>query len=247
MRRLYHSALACPGVAWPLFTPGRTRPIIVNNELVDALALFDLDNTLLDRQTAFTLWASGFIAATDLDDDALAVIDRADADGAAPREDFFSELRGEFGITTEVDQLLADYYREYPSKFSVQPETIEGIRLLRASGFKVGVVTNGPPSQWSKLEAVGMASEFDAVCISAVVGSWKPDLSIFRSAARACNVALEGWMVGDSPQADIVGGADAGLKTIWMARGRSWTLDGLTPDHIVDSIPQAVEVILKSE
>ncbi len=234
----------CPGAP---HTPGRTRLIIVNNELVDALALFDLDNTLLNRQRAFVLWASGFMAANNLDDDALAIIVRADADGAAPREDFFSELRRELGVTTQVDHLLADYYRQYPSKFSVQPATIEGIRLLRASGFKVGVVTNGPPSQWSKLEAVGMENEFDAVCISAVVGSWKPDLSIFRAAARACNVALEGWMVGDSPEADIVGGANAGLKTIWMARGRNWTLDGLMPDHIVDSIFQAIEVILKSD
>ena len=145
-----------------------------------------------------------------------------------------------------MDALLAAYYDEYPSRFSVEPETIEGIRLLRSSGFKVGVVTNGPPSQWSKLEAAGIAGEFDAVCISAVVGSWKPDLQIFQRAAGACNVALEGWMVGDSAQADIVGGANAGLGTIWMARGRNWTLDDLTPDHIVDSIPQAIDVILKS-
>ena len=213
---------------------------------MDSLALFDLDNTLLDREKAFALWASGFIASNGLNHGARAVIARADGDGIAPREDFFSELREELGIRTEVADLVADYYREYPSKFSVEPETIEGIRLLRSSGFKVGVVTNGPPSQWSKLEAAGMAGEFDAVCISAVVGSWKPDLPIFTTAARACNVALEGWMVGDSAQADIVGGANAGLRTIWMARGRRWTLDGLRPDHIVDSIPQAIELILKS-
>ena len=150
----------------------------------------------------------------------------------------FSELREELGISAGVDELVADYYIEYPSKFSVDPGTIEGVRLLRSLGFKVGVVTNGPPSQWSKLEAAGIAEEFDAVCISAVVGSWKPDLPIFRKAAEVCDVALEGWMVGDSAEADIVGGANAGLRTIWIARGRNWTLDSLRPDHIVDSIPR---------
>lgn len=218
-----------------------------HNELVDSLALFDLDNTLLDREKAFALWTSEFMASNGLDGGARAVIARADGDGIAPREDFFSELRRELGVTTAIDELVADYYLEYPSKFSVEPETIDGIRLLRASGFKVGVVTNGPPSQWSKLEAAGIATEFDAVCISAVVGSWKPDLAIFRKAAQVCNVALEGWMVGDSGQSDIVGGANAGLRTIWMARGRNWTLNDLTPDHIVDSIPEAIDVILKSE
>lgn len=214
---------------------------------MSSLALFDLDNTLLDREKAFGLWALGFITSYGLKDDALAVIDRADADGITPRQDFFAELRRELVITTEVDELLADYYLKYPSHFSVAPGTIEGIRLLRSAGFKVGVVTNGPPSQWSKLEAAGIANEFDAVCISEMVGSWKPDGQIFRKAAQVCNVALEGWMVGDSARADIVGGAEAGLRTIWMQRGRDWTLDDLVPDHIVDSIPQAVDLILTSK
>ena len=53
-------------------------------------------------------------------------------------------------------------------------------------------------------------------------------------------------MVGDSAEADIGGGSNAGLKTIWMARGRDWPSDDFVPDHIVDSIPQAVDVILAS-
>ena len=196
---------------------------------MELLVLFDLDNTLLDREKAFASWATGFIASNGLNQDAFAVIHRADADGIAPRETFFSELREESGISVGVDDSVADYYIEYPSKFSVDPGMIEGVRLLRSLGFKVGVVTNGPPSQWSKLEAAGIAKEFDAVCISAVVGSWKPDLPIFRKAAEVCNVALEGLMVGDSAEADIVGGANAGLRTIWIARGRNWTLDSLRP------------------
>jgi FMN phosphatase YigB (HAD superfamily) len=209
-----------------------------HNELVDSLALFDLDNTLLDRERAFSLWTSGFVASNGLDQEAFAVIDRADADGMASREGFFAGLRRELGITTGVDELIADYYEEYPSKFSVEPKTIEGVRSLRSAGFKVGVVTNGPPSQWSKLKAAG---------ISAEVGSWKPDVTIFKRAAQLCNVALDGWMVGDSPRADIVGGANSGLRTVWMARGRLWELDDITPDRIVDSIPQAVDVILTSK
>lgn len=57
-----------------------------------------------------------------------------------------------------------------------------------------------------------------------------------REAARICNVPLTGWIVGDSAESDIVGGTNAGLKTIWMARRRKWTSRHATPDHIVDSI-----------
>ncbi len=54
-------------------------------------------------------------------------------------------------------------------------------------------------------------------------------------------------MVGDSAEADIRGGANAGLKTIWIARGRKWTSNEFVPDHVVDSIPEAVSVILESD
>lgn len=213
---------------------------------MDWLALFDLDNTLLDRDMAFASWAGTFITSNGLSDDAWAVIDRADADGLAPREEFFATLRQELSITTELDELLAEYYVVYPSHYSAEPKMVEAVRSLRAAGVKVGVVTNGPPSQWAKLEAAGIANEFDVVCISEVVGWWKPDIAIFREAARICNVPLSGWMVGDSDRADIVGGANAGLKTIWIARGREWTSRDISPDHIVDSIPQAIGVILQS-
>jgi HAD superfamily hydrolase (TIGR01549 family) len=222
------------------------RVIVVNTGPMDSLALFDLDNTLLDREKAFALWVDRFIDTNGLDRDAAEVIDRADADGFAPRDAFFDEIKRELDIATAIDQLLEAYHVEYPSLFSADPGMVEGIRLLRASGFKVGVVTNGPASQWAKLEATGITDEFDAVCISALVGSWKPDSAIFNEAARLCEVPLSGWMVGDSAEADIGGGSNAGLKTIWMARGRKWTSDGIPPDHVVDSIPQAVSVILEA-
>ncbi len=211
---------------------------------MEPLALFDLDNTLLDRERAFALWTDGFIRTHGLHPDAAAVITRADADGFAPRDAFFAEVKGELGIGTDTGELLEAYAVEYPARYTADPAMIGSVRRLRASGCKVGVVTNGPPSQWAKFEAAGIVDEFDAVCISALVGSWKPDLAIFREAARLCRVPLEGWMVGDSAEADIGGGANAGLTTIWMSRGRTWTTEGLRPDHVVDTIPQAVDVIL---
>jgi len=213
---------------------------------VTSLALFDLDNTLLDREAAFATWRSKFIASRRLDHAALAVIDRADADGGTPREEFFAVLRRELNIGSGVDELLADYDLDYPSNFSADPGMIEAVRRLRRSGFKIGIVTNGRPTQRAKLDAAGIAEEFDAVCISAEVGSEKPDRTIFGEAARRCGAPLAGWMVGDSAEADIIGGANAGLRTIWMPRGREWTLDAHIPDHIAGSVPQAVELILGS-
>jgi HAD superfamily hydrolase (TIGR01549 family) len=186
------------------------------------LVLFDLDNTLLDRRTAFAMWAREFIAANRLPAGAWSVIESADDDGMAPRERFFADIREQLDITTNIDDLIAHYHVDYPRHFTVDRETVAAVRELGARGWKVGVVTNGPPSQLVKLEVTDLVGEFDAICISAVVGAWKPDPLIFEEAARMCGVPLEGWMVGDSANADIEGGKRAGLRTVWMTRGRTW-------------------------
>ncbi len=211
------------------------------------LVLFDLDNTLLDRTTAFARWAQEFIAANRLSARAWPVIEAADEDGMAPRERFFAEIREHLSISTDIEDLLAGYHVEYPRYFTVDRETVAAVRNLRARGWKVGVVTNGPPSQLAKLEVTDLVGEFDAICISAVVGAWKPDRLIFEEAARICGVPLEGWMVGDSAAADIEGGKRAGLRTVWMARGRTWQASESSPDAVAKTIPEAVEIILGSD
>ena len=82
------------------------------------------------------------------------------------------------------------------------------------------------------------------LCVSALVGSWKPDPGIFAEAAHRCGTALEGWMVGDSPSADVRGGQGVGLRTIWFHRGRTWDLGGQEPDAQVADVPAAVRIIL---
>jgi FMN phosphatase YigB (HAD superfamily) len=52
-------------------------------------------------------------------------------------------------------------------------------------------------------------------------------------------------MVGDAPAPDIGGGRAAGLRTIWLHRGRSWNpRDGDPPDVTVGSPVEAVQEIL---
>ena len=73
------------------------------------LTLFDLDNTLLDRDAAFARWWRRFLAAHRLPASAGPTIKAADAEGLKARELFFGEIRQEFGTTTEVEDLLARY------------------------------------------------------------------------------------------------------------------------------------------
>jgi FMN phosphatase YigB (HAD superfamily) len=208
------------------------------------LALFDLDNTLLDRDGAYARWAAGFCSAYGLPDDAHGFLVATDGDGFRDRAELFAAVRERFAISDTVEDLVDAYRVDYPAAFSFPDASRIALQRLRNAGWKVGVVTNGPAFQERKLDATGLHGEIDALCISAVVDSWKPDRGIFVEAARRCGSALDGWMVGDSGTADIRGGQAVGLRTIWIHRGRTWDLDDPAPDAEVADIPAAVDVIL---
>jgi putative hydrolase of the HAD superfamily len=98
------------------------------------LALFDLDNTLLDREAAFTRWAEGFIQDHGLPRSAKTFLEATDQDGMTPKEIFFEEIRAAFDISSDVEALLARYYVDYPACYTVDPEVVRGLRQLRARG-----------------------------------------------------------------------------------------------------------------
>jgi HAD superfamily hydrolase (TIGR01549 family) len=212
-----------------------------------SLALFDLDNTLLDRESAFARWAEAFIREHGLPQEAWPFMEFADQDGLIPRRIFFEQVRSEFGISHEIEELLARYDVDYPACFTAEPETVRGLRELRGRGWRLGVVTNGGLAQLAKLEATNLSGEFDAICVSEMVGAKKPDPAIFEMAADLCLRPLEGWMTGDSVDADMVGGRGVGLRTIWIARGREWASSEPAPDAVVLTVPQAINVILESD
>lgn len=206
--------------------------------------LFDLDNTLVDRDAAFRLWAGEFAAGRGLPADAVDRLVALDGDGFTPREEVFARARESFSLADPVEDLIEDYHHRYPRHITLPERSRSGLRALRSAGWKVGIVTNGVRVQQRKLEAARLLDEVDGVCISDLVGSWKPDPGIFTEAARRCGCELEGWMVGDSATADIRGGQGVGLRTIWFHRGRTWDLDGPGPDAVAADIPSAVGIIL---
>ncbi len=208
------------------------------------LALFDLDNTLLDREGAYARWAERFCATHGLPDGAHAYLVEADGDGHRARTELFADLRERFGIADTVDGLVEAYGTDYPAAYTLDDACRSALRHLRSAGWKVGVVTNGPAFQERKFDVTGLHDEIDALCVSALVDSWKPDPGIFVEAARRCASELEGWMVGDSGAADIRGGQAVGLRTVWIHRGRTWDLGPPAPDAEVADVPSAVGVIL---
>jgi putative hydrolase of the HAD superfamily len=207
-----------------------------------------LDNTLVDRQTAFARWARHFVTDRGLAIEAVASLCKLDDDGFAPRERVFGVARTLYHLPESTDELIAQYRTSYPTFFEPDPAVNGALRLLRSNGWLTGVVTNGPPSQQEKLMRTGLIELIDGYCISEDFEVAKPDPRIFQETIRRCSgpdiVPTTVWMVGDSPTTDIAGGRSAGLRTIWLHRGRDWGPTDYQPDAVAGTIRDAVDHIL---
>ncbi|WP_213451396.1 HAD family hydrolase [Rhizomonospora bruguierae] len=209
------------------------------------LALFDLDNTLVDRSAALRRWARMLAGHRGLPANAVAAIVDADGEGEVPRPDFLAAVRALPGVRMSMAELQEWYVATYASCYVPDNNSTRALSVLSSAGWKIGVVTNGSQGRTvEKLARAGLAPLVDALCVAEEVGIRKPDPGIFVEVARRCGVALEGWMIGDSPVEDICGATRAGLRTAWVRRGRRWDERLRRPDIEVDGVLEAARAIL---
>jgi putative hydrolase of the HAD superfamily len=101
----------------------------------------------------------------------------------------------------------------------VYPEVPALLAQLKASGYRLGVISNFDGRLTTVLEALNLAPWFDTVTISTQVGAAKPESKIFVAALAQQNCLPEqAWHVGDSWAEDYEGAMAAGLRGIWLNR-----------------------------
>lgn len=206
--------------------------------------LLDLDNTLVDREQAFARWAEELVAQAGGGPADLAWLLRADADGLTPRRELAARIAERLLPDVARDDLEERLMMEHIEHVACSPAVLAHLRRLRGQGVRLTVLTNGTGRQQrAKLERTGLAALLDAVVISEEVGASKPDPAIFAAALAQAPSAPDTWMIGDHPEADIRGGAAAGLRTGWVSRGRPWphaappTLQAPTLAALLDLLP----------
>ncbi|MDQ0765585.1 HAD family hydrolase [Streptomyces canus] len=208
---------------------------------VRRIALFDLDNTLTDHTTAFTLWAAEFSGATGVPVPWLLKAEERH-DGARHR--FFEEIKNVFGVRESIAALHGAYRQRSAELVPHRPEVCAAVKALVEDGWGLGVVTNGAPdAQRAKLEVAQLDQYFGSVVISGEYGVRKPDPELFRVAldelhARAGTGAA---MVGDCLATDVEGGLRAGLHTVWVAGERARLPSDPMPTRTVQTVVEAVD------
>src|SRR5262245_66008797 len=98
-------------------------------------------------------------------------------------------MAAQFGLSSSLaETLLSDYRAGFPSACLLFPDAARTLATIRASGLKLGLITNGSVRmQQRKLECLNVALIFDTILISDAEGVAKPDPQIFRRAVDRLN------------------------------------------------------------
>jgi FMN phosphatase YigB (HAD superfamily) len=222
---------------------GRPRAALVRLRLAEVIVLVDLDNTLVDRDRAFRIWARHFTAGISADPADLDWLLAADRDGYTPRAELATAIRDRWGLDTGVPDLVHRLLFDHVRFIHPYPGVLAELAALADAGVVLVVVSNGAVAQQEqKLRRTGLSSFVSEAVISDAVGSKKPDPLIFRTALDVA--ARHGgrgpaWMVGDHPVADIAGAKECGLLTGWVSHDRAWSTGA--PADI--AFPRTVDVL----
>ena len=130
----------------------------------------------------------------------------------------FEKTLYKFGIVDEeLNQALNNGYIDIsPDQTHIFPFAIETLTELKKDGFNLHIITNGfKEVQHRKLKNCGFDAFFDVIVCSEEIGKNKPAPEVFHHAMqKAGAIPSKIVMIGDDFQVDIIGGNNAGMRTI---------------------------------
>jgi putative hydrolase of the HAD superfamily len=163
------------------------------------------------------------------------------------REGLLQALCAAYAIPTADIPRLVEVIRSHEPRLTLPSASRAVLRELRESGHRLGVLTNGLPStQRAKIAALDIAPLVDAVVYAQEhAPDGKPAPVCFAAALRRLDaVATQTVFVGDHPDKDIAGAADAGMQSIWMARRRPAAL-GARAGAIAQTLAEVPDLVAR--
>ena len=215
-------------------------------------ALFDLDDTLIDRNSAYSeIYKVMFdqheaIHGQSSWEDAHEYFWSLSQNNATDLRDAFIDIRKRWpGVPGNPDSHHDFYFTQMIKLVKILPGVMTFVDWMNSSGMDWGVVTNGNNYQHQKVEAVGLTEHVPFVLASQLFGADKPAPEVFMEAVRLLDVqglrTEEILFVGDNPYTDIIGANGVGMKTAWIRMGREYPGDAPHPDIIVDRVEELKE------
>jgi putative hydrolase of the HAD superfamily len=213
--------------------------------------LFDLDDTLLDRDLAVDKMFSVILEKCYEDvqhpakDEMLHRFKESDKGsyGDNNKINVFESLFDEFPPQNRLPRHdIQDFWNHhFPRCFSINQHTLTIVNTLKQH-VKVGIITNGSTRrQNAKILNAHLNSCFDTIIISEEVRMTKPDKRIFELALHKLNVQPEDVLfVGDDLEKDIRGCQHAHIKGIWFNPQRLKNDTDIKPYAEIDSFDRLI-------
>jgi len=217
-------------------SPGLTMRSIASTRTA---IFFDLDNTLFDHhhslQCAISAIRAKYVCLSQHTNDELVTKYNAALQTAYDKylrkeityEEFDLDKVYLFFVSLSLPKPTPEQAREFRATY--QPVyrqnrratlgSIETVCRLREHGYLIAIVTNGQTEdQVAKAECIGVRHLVDRIVTSEEAGCSKPEPFIFKHAAQLLGINVESaFMVGDSPDADIKGAIEAGMRPVWYS------------------------------
>ncbi|MEM2440549.1 MAG: HAD family hydrolase, partial [Candidatus Bathyarchaeia archaeon] len=157
-----------------------------------------------------------------------------------------------FNVTPEdwrIKTAVNVFFEDYVDSFRLRKCAKQVLRMLYGN-YKLGLVSNFTyaPVIYAGARKVGVSDYFNVILVSDAVGWRKPHAKIFEEALKRLEVkAKETLFIGDSPEEDIKGAKQLGMKTIFVASQffpfNNLLESGQQPDAAVKSLCEAKKKI----
>ena len=160
----------------------------------------------------------------------------------------FSKLFSHFGIEKDGVYLAERYQFFLAQQGQVFSGAMELLDSLIDRGYELNAATNGITKiQTGRMAQSGLAPYFNQVFISEQLQTQKPDTLFYEKIGQqiAGFSKEKALMIGDSLTADIQGGNNAGIDTIWYNPHHLVNMTQAHPTYEVDSYQALLEILDK--
>lgn len=160
----------------------------------------------------------------------------------------FAKLFAHFGIIKDGSYLAERYQFFLAQQGQIFSGAIELLDTLTERGYELYAATNGITAiQTGRLAQSGLAPYFNQIFISEQLKTQKPDALFYEKIGQQ----IDGYskektlMIGDSLTADIQGGNNAGIDTIWYNPHHLENNTQAQPTYEVDSYQDLLDCLDK--
>jgi putative hydrolase of the HAD superfamily len=135
-------------------------------------------------------------------------------------------------------KMAVDFLEVLPTKNNLFPYTVEILRYLQEKKYALHLITNGfEEVQHNKLKHANLSDFFRVVTTSEASNSLKPHKDIFYHALREAGALIEeSIMIGDNLEADIQGGMNTGMDTVFV--NHIGAVAHITPTYTITHLQQ---------